>query len=149
MQSPVAFQTVPDDPVSKRTETVGRVQPHVCAKLVDTDGNVVPLNTPGEICVSGYLVQKGFVHAVNISLLCAQTIRRYWKDDEQTKSAMKVHNDERLWMHTGDIGVLDEEGYLKGRFCILSTKKSLVDSLSSVVGRIKDIIIRGGEVSAL
>ncbi|KAH8116133.1 acetyl-CoA synthetase-like protein [Phellopilus nigrolimitatus] len=110
--SPVSFQSTPDDPVIKRTQTVGKVQPHVKAKLIDSDGNVVPVGTPGEICVSGYLVQKG-----------------YWKDDEQTKSVMRRHSDDpdTIWMHTGDIGILDEEGYLQ------------------VVGRSKDVIIRGGE----
>lgn len=58
-ESPVSFQTTPDDPIEKRTETVGKVQPHVKAKLIDTDGNIVPIGTPGEICISGYLVQKG------------------------------------------------------------------------------------------
>jgi acyl-CoA synthetase (AMP-forming)/AMP-acid ligase II len=43
----------------KRVETVGRVQPHVKAKLIDVDGNIVPVGTPGEICVAGYLLQKG------------------------------------------------------------------------------------------
>ncbi|KAH8110335.1 acetyl-CoA synthetase-like protein [Phellopilus nigrolimitatus] len=110
--SPVSFQSTPDDPVIKRTQTVGKVQPHVKAKLIDSDGKVVPVGTPGEICVSGYLVQKG-----------------YWQDDKQTKSVMRRHPDdpETLWMHTGDIGILDEEGYLQ------------------VVGRSKDVIIRGGE----
>ena len=63
--SPVSFQTVPTDPLLKRVETVGRVQPHVKAKLVDKEGNVVPVNTPGEICIAGYLVQKGWVVTAN------------------------------------------------------------------------------------
>ena len=58
--SPVSFQTVTDDPIVKRTETVGRVQPHVKAKLIDTEGRIVPVGTPGEVCVSGYLLQKGY-----------------------------------------------------------------------------------------
>jgi len=84
----------------------------VKAKLIDEDGVVVPINTPGEICVSGYLVQKG-----------------YWRDEQQTQSVIKRHPEdaETLWMHTGDVGILDEEGYLR------------------VVSRIKDLIIRGGE----
>jgi acyl-CoA synthetase (AMP-forming)/AMP-acid ligase II len=59
--SPVSFQTTPADTVTQRVETVGRVRPHVGAKIVDTAGNVVPVNTPGELLVSGYLVQKGYV----------------------------------------------------------------------------------------
>ncbi|KAJ7695457.1 acyl-CoA synthetase [Mycena rosella] len=107
--SPVSFQTTPADPIIKRVETVGRVQPHVKAKLIDPEGNVVPVGTPGEICIAGYLLQKG-----------------YWGDEEQTRQVMRTE-DGTLWMHTGDEGILDEEGYLR------------------VVSRIKDIIIRGGE----
>ncbi|KAJ7484755.1 acyl-CoA synthetase [Mycena latifolia] len=109
--SPVSFQTVPADPVIKRVETVGRVQPHVKAKLLDPDGNIVPVGTPGEICIAGYLLQKG-----------------YWGDEEQTRQVMRTDpEDGTVWMHTGDEGILDDEGYLR------------------VVSRIKDIIIRGGE----
>ncbi|KAI0315583.1 acyl-CoA synthetase [Amylostereum chailletii] len=108
--SPVSFQTTPTDPIIKRVETVGKARPHVKAKIVNPDGNIVPVGTPGELLVSGYLVQKG-----------------YWGDDEQTNKVMKCDKDGNIWMHTGDEGVLDEEGYL------------------SIVGRIKDIIIRGGE----
>ncbi|KAJ7637134.1 hypothetical protein FB45DRAFT_789374 [Roridomyces roridus] len=109
--SPVSFQTVADDPLIKRVETVGRVQPHVKAKILDADGNIVPIGTPGEICVAGYLLQKG-----------------YWGDEEQTRQVMRTDPvDGTLWMHTGDEGIMDEEGYLR------------------VVSRIKDMIIRGGE----
>lgn len=59
LRSPVSFQTTCKDPVEKRVETVGRVQPHVRAKIIDPSGNVVPLGTPGEICTAGYLLQKG------------------------------------------------------------------------------------------
>ena len=59
--SPVSFQTTPADPIIKRIETVGKVQPHVKAKLIDPEGHVVPVGTPGEICVAGYLLQKGCV----------------------------------------------------------------------------------------
>lgn len=58
--SPVSFQTTPADPILKRVETVGRVQPHVKAKLIDEEGKVVPVGTPGEVCIAGYLLQKGF-----------------------------------------------------------------------------------------
>ncbi|THH19623.1 hypothetical protein EW146_g1581 [Bondarzewia mesenterica] len=100
------------DPIVKRIETVGKVRPHVKAKIVDEEGNIVPIGTPGELLVSGYLVQKG-----------------YWRDEEQTQNVLKKNpeHEETLWMHTGDKGVMDEEGYLR------------------IVGRIKDIIIRGGE----
>lgn len=57
--SPVSFQTTPSDPVVKRVETVGKIHPHVRAKIVDSAGAVVPVNTPGELLVAGYLIQKG------------------------------------------------------------------------------------------
>ncbi|RDB30266.1 putative acyl-CoA synthetase YngI [Hypsizygus marmoreus] len=108
--SPVSFQTTPADDITKRVETVGKVQPHVKAKLIDHHGNIVPVGTPGEICIAGYLLQKG-----------------YWEDEKHTKAAMKKDEAGTVWMHTGDEGIMDEEGYLR------------------IVGRIKDIIIRGGE----
>ena len=61
--SPVSFQSTPADPIIKRVETVGKVQPHVRAKLVDNDGNVVDVGKPGELIVAGYLLQKGCVVA--------------------------------------------------------------------------------------
>ncbi|KAI0305314.1 acetyl-CoA synthetase-like protein [Multifurca ochricompacta] len=108
--SPVSFQTTPSDSITQRVETVGRVRPHVNAKIVDPVGNVVPVNTPGELLISGYLVQKG-----------------YWRDREQTDLVMRKDDNGVLWMHTGDQATLDGDGYLR------------------IVGRIKDIIIRGGE----
>ncbi|KAJ3762213.1 acetyl-CoA synthetase-like protein [Lentinula raphanica] len=110
--SPVSFQTTPSDPVIKRVETVGKVMPHVKAKIIDPKGDVVPVGAPGEVCVAGYLVQKG-----------------YWNDEEHTRQVMHKDpgDDDTVWMHTGDEGILDEEGYLR------------------IVGRMKDIIIRGGE----
>lgn len=110
--SPVSFQTTPADPVIKRVETVGKVQHHVKAKVVNQEGETVPVGTPGEICVTGYLLQKG-----------------YWEDEEQTKKVMRADpkDPSTIWMHTGDEGIMDEDGYLK------------------VVGRVKDLIIRGGE----
>ncbi|KAI0634863.1 acyl-CoA synthetase [Trametes polyzona] len=107
---PVSFQSTPDDPIMKRVETTGKILPHVKAKIVDLLGEVVPVNTPGEVLVSGYLLQKG-----------------YWEDPEQTARVMRPDENGTVWMHTGDEGIMDEEGYLK------------------IVGRIKDIIIRGGE----
>ncbi|KIK18800.1 hypothetical protein PISMIDRAFT_175407 [Pisolithus microcarpus 441] len=109
--SPASFQTTPADSIAKRVETVGRVQPHVKAKVIDREGKIVPVGTPGEICVTGYLLQKG-----------------YWENEEQTKvmrADPKVPS--VVWMYTGDEGIMDEDGYLR------------------VVGRVKDLIIRGGE----
>ncbi|KAJ1305913.1 hypothetical protein OPQ81_010632 [Rhizoctonia solani] len=108
--SPVSFQTTPDDRLQMRVESVGKVQPHVRAKIIDGHGDVVPVGVPGELCIAGYLLQKG-----------------YWGSPEHTSSVMKSDEDGNLWMHTGDQAVLDHEGYLK------------------ITGRIKDLIIRGGE----
>lgn len=104
--SPASFQTAIEDPLERRVSTVGRVHPHVEAKIVDTDGRIVPRGTPGELCTRGYLVMLG-----------------YWDDPERTAQAI----DAAGWMHTGDLAVLDEAG-----FC-------------NIVGRIKDMVIRGGE----
>jgi fatty-acyl-CoA synthase len=105
--SPVSTQTAPDDPLSKRVATVGRVHPHVEVKIVDPHtGETVPRGTPGEQCTRGYSVMLG-----------------YWDDAAATAAAI----DPDGWMHTGDLAVMDDDGYL------------------SIVGRIKDMIIRGGE----
>src|SRR5579859_2975044 len=105
--SPVSTQTSADDPVEKRVTTVGRVHPHLELKVVDPEtGGIVPRGVPGEQCTRGYSVMLG-----------------YWGDEEATRDAV----DAAGWMHTGDLAVMDEEGYL------------------SIVGRIKDMIIRGGE----
>jgi fatty-acyl-CoA synthase len=104
--SPVSFQSAVDDPIERRIGTVGRVHPHVEVKIVDAEGRVVPPGTPGELCTRGYSVMQG-----------------YWGDPEKTAEAI----DRAGWMHTGDLAVLDAQGY------------------GSIVGRIKDLVIRGGE----
>ncbi len=104
--SPVSFQTVPDDPLERRVSTVGRVHPHLEVKLVGEDGATVPRGTPGELCTRGYAVMRG-----------------YWEQPERTAEAIDADG----WMHTGDLAVIDDEGYC------------------SIVGRRGDMIIRGGE----
>jgi len=104
--SPVSFQSSPQDSLERRVTTVGRIQPHMEAKVIDAEGRTVPRGTPGELCTRGYAVMIG-----------------YWDDPERTAEAI----DRDGWMHTGDIGVIDEEGYC------------------NIVGRSKDMIIRGGE----
>ncbi|GHF38494.1 MULTISPECIES: AMP-binding protein [Streptomyces] len=105
--SPVSTQTGRDDDLERRTGTVGRVQPHVEVKVVDAaTGEVVPRGEPGELCTRGYSVMLG-----------------YWNDPERTAEAI----DGERWMHTGDLAVMDEDGFVR------------------IVGRIKDMIIRGGE----
>jgi len=100
-----SFQTEADAAIDKRAATVGRVHDHVEVKIVDNNGRVVEVNTPGEICSKGYLVMKG-----------------YWGDKKKTDQVLK-----NGWIYTGDLGSMDDQGYIK------------------IVGRIKDIIIRGGE----
>ena len=105
--SPVSAQTRADDDMERRVSTVGRVHPHVEVKIVDPEtGLVVPRGATGEMCTRGYSVMLG-----------------YWDDPEQTREVI----DTARWMHTGDLAVMDEAGYL------------------NIVGRIKDMIIRGGE----
>ncbi len=104
--SPVSFQSRTDDPVDKRCGTVGRAVPHAEAKIIDLDGNIVPIGEQGEVLTRGYLVMKG-----------------YWDDDEKTAEAVDADG----WMHTGDLGTLDADGWLR------------------ITGRVKDMLIRGGE----
>ena len=105
--SPVSFQSRTDDDIDVRVSTVGSIMPHVECKLVDPKtGQVVPRGTAGELCVRGYPVMLG-----------------YWNDEEATREAI----DEARWMHSGDLAVMREDGYV------------------NIVGRIKDMIIRGGE----
>ncbi|MCX7772730.1 MAG: AMP-binding protein [Clostridia bacterium] len=105
--SPVCTQTTTDDSIEIRVATVGRVLPHVQAKIVDPETGIeLPPNTPGEFCAKGYNVMKG-----------------YYKMPEATAQAI----DKDGWLHTGDLATVDENGYYK------------------ITGRIKDMIIRGGE----
>jgi fatty-acyl-CoA synthase len=104
--SPVSFQSSRADSIERRVSTVGRVLPHIEVKIVDADGNTVPRGTPGELCTRGPSVMLG-----------------YWDDEERTAEAIDAEG----WMHTGDIGTIDEEGY------------------GNITGRIKDMVVRGGE----
>src|SRR5580658_1876830 len=104
--SPVSFQTGADDPLERRVSTIGRVQPHLEVKIVDETGEVTPRGVAGEVCTRGYSVMLG-----------------YWDDAEKTAEAVDAEG----WMHTGDLGTIDDAGY------------------GNIVGRIKDMVIRGGE----
>src|ERR671916_1903363 len=105
--SPVSTQTRADDTLDRRVSTVGRVHPHVEVKVVDpATGRTLPSGEPGELCTRGYSVMLG-----------------YWDEPEKTAEAI----DRARWMHTGDLGVMDADGYL------------------NITGRIKDMVIRGGE----
>jgi len=105
--SPVSTQTGADDDLDRRTATVGRVHPHLEVKVVHpATGLTVPRGETGELCTRGYSVMLG-----------------YWNDPEKTAEVL----DAARWMHTGDLAVMDEAGYV------------------NIVGRIKDMVIRGGE----
>ncbi|POX63365.1 AMP-binding protein [Streptomyces sp. Ru62] len=105
--SPVSLQTRIEDDLEHRTATVGRVLPHLEVKVVDpATGITRPRGTAGELCTRGYSVMLG-----------------YWNEPEKTAEAV----DAGRWMHTGDLAVMREDGYVE------------------IVGRIKDMIIRGGE----
>ena len=105
--SPASCQTLVDDDLERRTASIGRAHPHVEIKIVDPEtGDVIERGQPGEFCTRGYSVMLG-----------------YWRDDEKTREAV----DSEGWMHTGDLAVMRDDGYL------------------NIVGRIKDMVIRGGE----
>ena len=104
--SPLSFQSLPDDSIEKRVGTVGKVHPFVESKIVDSEGATVERGVQGEILFRGYSVMQG-----------------YWNDEERTAEAI----DDQNWMHSGDLGVMDDDGYV------------------NITGRVKDMIIRGGE----
>ncbi|HJF33712.1 MAG TPA: AMP-binding protein [Sporosarcina psychrophila] len=105
--SPVITQTKTDDPIGKRVSTVGKPHPNVEVKIIDpVTGEEMPVDVPGELCTRGYHVMKG-----------------YYNNPEATREVIDVEG----WLHTGDIAVMDENGYI------------------DITGRIKDMVIRGGE----
>ncbi|MFD0853490.1 AMP-binding protein, partial [Actinomadura adrarensis] len=105
--SPVSTQTRANDSLDRRVSTVGTVHPHLEVKIIDPEsGRTVPRGTPGELCTRGYSVMLG-----------------YWDEPDKTAEAI----DSARWMHTGDLAVMDGEGYV------------------NITGRIKDMVIRGGE----
>ncbi|GAA4537205.1 AMP-binding protein [Amycolatopsis samaneae] len=105
--SPVSTQTRADDSIERRVSTVGRVGPHLEVKVVDPEtGRTVPRGEPGELCTRGYSVMLG-----------------YWEQADKTAEAI----DAARWMHTGDLAIMDDDGYV------------------NITGRIKDMVIRGGE----
>lgn len=110
--SPVSCMTRTDDPLVKRIETVGKLQPHVEARVLDPfdHSKTLKIGERGELAVSGYLLMK-----------------EYWGDPKKTAETMIRDSEGKKWMLTGDEASMDEEGYV------------------SITGRIKDLIIRGGE----
>lgn len=112
--SPVSVMTRTDDPLQKRIDTVGRMMPHVEAKVVAVDdpNKTLERGQRGELAVSGYLLMK-----------------EYWGEPAKTTAAMipDTENPDKKWMLTGDEACMDEDGFVQ------------------ITGRIKDLIIRGGE----
>lgn len=131
--SPVSCMTAPTDPLDKRTGSIGKVMPHTIVKIVDPSdrSRIVPIGARGELAASGYLVMQG-----------------YWGDEEKTKEVRILEPDVdvgldntslgepavgtngesgRWWMYSGDEASMSSDGYV------------------SITGRIKDLIIRGGE----
>jgi len=103
---PLSTQTLRDDPIELRVGTVGRTLPHTEIKILDEDGQIVARDEPGELCVRGYNVMRG-----------------YWSDSACAGEGI----DPNHWMRTGDVATMDEAGYIR------------------IVGRSKDMLIRGGE----
>ncbi len=105
--SPLTCMTAPDAPIERRVDSVGKVVPHQEIKIVDPhNGKIAPRNIPGEICFRGYHIMAGY-------------------DDDLTATAQAI--DSRGWLHSGDLGTMDDDGYIR------------------ITGRIKEMVIRGGE----
>ncbi|WP_322406092.1 AMP-binding protein [Idiomarina sp. PL1-037] len=104
--SPINHITDTDSPLEKQVKTVGRAMPHTEVKIINHNGDIAAVGEAGEICARGYCVMQG-----------------YWGDEEKTRNTI----DSEGWLHSGDLGEMDESGYV------------------TIVGRIKDLIIRGGE----
>jgi len=105
--SPASYQSTCETPLEKRVSTIGKVHPHLEAKVVHPEsGDTVPTGVVGELCIRGYSLMQG-----------------YWNDPEKTVQTI----DSDGWIHSGDLATMDAEGYV------------------SITGRIKDMVIRGGE----
>jgi len=94
--SPASFMTFTDDPIEKRLSTVGKILPHMRAKIMDAHDNILPTGSQGELRVAGFALQKG-----------------YWRNPEKTAEVMQTDESGVLWMRTGDEAVFDNEGYCR------------------------------------
>ena len=88
--------TAATDPAREKLETVGKALPHVRAKVVDSQNHILPRGFQGELCISGYLLQKG-----------------YYKNGEKTAEALIRDENGVIWIRTGDEASIDEEGYCR------------------------------------
>ena len=136
--SPVSTQTRADDTLDRRVSTVGRVHPHVEVKIVDpVTGRTLPRGEPGELCTRGYSVMLGYweqpdkdrARQSDSSVAEPQAPDPAAPTGGLASSAYRPAEaiDAARWMHTGDLAVMDDEGYV------------------NITGRIKDLVIRGGE----
>ena len=92
--SPISFMTLPSDTVEQKLSSIGRLIPHVGAKVIDSKGDIVSRGERGELCTTGFGLQKGYLNNV-----------------EKTSEAMRRDQHGVLWMHTGDEVFIDEDGY--------------------------------------
>lgn len=118
--SPVTFITALNDSNEKGTTTVGKAVPHTAAKVIDQSGKVVARGERGELCTSGFALQKG-----------------YWNNEEKTKEAMRRDESGVLWMNTGDEALLDSDGYahITGRIKDIIIRGELSIPLDGVLKR--------------
>ncbi|KAI3399561.1 hypothetical protein diail_6583 [Diaporthe ilicicola] len=138
--SPVSCMTAPGDPLDKRTSTIGRVMPHTRIKIVDPAdrSKIMPIGERGELATSGYLVMQG-----------------YWDDEERTREVRILEPDVDAGMTdsadaVGEPAVAqngDSGGGDGGRWWMYSGDEARMtaDGYVAITGRIKDLIIRGGE----
>jgi len=125
--SPVTFMTSRTDSQELRLKTVGTVLAHTGAKIVDKQGNIVPRGVRGEICTSGYALQKG-----------------YHQNELKTQEVMKRDENGVLWMHTGDEGIIDDAGYctITGRIKDIIIRGKPVKTLPTV--NVPSLTVRKG-----
>jgi len=112
--SPTCFNASNYDTIHRRLTTVGRILPHLHAKIVDRYGNIVPVGTPGELCMAGYSLQKG-----------------YWNNPQKTGEVMIRDEQGIVWLHTGDEAIFDAQGYctITGRYKDIIIRGRATESL--------------------
>ncbi|KAG6021244.1 hypothetical protein E4U41_002547 [Claviceps citrina] len=129
--SPVSCMTSPSDPLRQRCATVGTPMPHTSIKIVDPADRsvVVPLDTPGELAAAGYLVMKGYLNDAEQTARVRVSEPKYSGSGSSNNSSSPHDDDEATttWLYSGDEASMDKDGFV------------------TITGRIKDVIIRGGE----
>lgn len=115
--SPTCFNAFHDDSIDLKLSTVGHIMPHAHAKIVDRQGNIVPIGVRGELCMAGYQLQKG-----------------YWNNREKTLEVMVRDDQGVLWLHTGDEAVFHEDGTctITGRFKDVIIRGKNITAISTI-----------------